>query len=231
MIYHYCIIFLLFLIYSFIGYVIETISVSIIEKRLILSRGFLIGPYLPIFGVGALSLSCFLQKYQKDIIILFLMSAFICLTIEYFSSLLMEKIFQLRWWDYSEKKFNINGRVCLELGIYFGIGGVLAIKFGNPFFKRMLYSAPQTLIVLLGLFLSMVILLDYIVSFYIVFKFKNNIESYASKDSSLIAKKEILKKLDKNKFFNKRLLIAYPHILKNKNFRLWFEKLSKRVKK
>ena len=115
--------FLLFLLYSIIGYIAEVVSCSITLKKIVLNRGFLIGPYLPIYGFGCLIMVWLLFRYEDDLLVLFIMSAFFCTVLEYFTSLLMEKLFKLRWWDYSNRKFQINGRVCLNNALLFGFSG------------------------------------------------------------------------------------------------------------
>ena len=91
--YNYYNLFLLFFIYSIIGYIVESTSVSLTEKKIVLNRGFLIGPYIPIFGYGSIAMILALQKYKNDIIALFIMSMIVCLTIEYLCSLIAEKYF------------------------------------------------------------------------------------------------------------------------------------------
>ena len=108
----------LFFIYSFLGWVMESILETVRKKRFV-NRGFLIGPYCPIYGAGVLLITILLAKYNDDIWITFLMSLLICGTLEYATSYIMEKIFKARWWDYSYRKFNINGRICLETLIPF----------------------------------------------------------------------------------------------------------------
>ena len=114
--------FLLFIIYSIIGWILEIIFAFINLKKFV-NRGFLIGPYCPIYGAGCLLLTILLSKYAEDTIVLFALSIIICSILEYLTSWIMEKIFKLRWWDYSDMKFNINGRICLETMIPFGIIG------------------------------------------------------------------------------------------------------------
>ena len=123
--------FMLFFIYAILGWIIETTLVSI-EKRKFVNRGFLIGPYCPIYGFGGLAITILLKNYTKDPIVLFLMAVIICGTLEYFTSYIMEKIFKARWWDYSAKKYNINGRICLETVVPFGILGCLVMYVLNP---------------------------------------------------------------------------------------------------
>ena len=107
---NFCYYFLLFIIYSFMGWLMEIID-NIIVKHKIVNRGFLLGPYCPIYGFGCLSLIFFLSNYKSDPIILFFMAIVICSILEYSTSYIMEKLFKLRWWYYIDKKFNINGRI------------------------------------------------------------------------------------------------------------------------
>ena len=124
--------FLLYFIYSTIGWILE-VGLAFYEHKKFINRGFLIGPYCPIYGVGCLLLTILLSKYINEPGVIFALSIFICATLEYLTSYLMEKIFKLRWWDYSNMKFNINGRICLETLIPFGIIGVLVVKYISPF--------------------------------------------------------------------------------------------------
>lgn len=110
--------FFLFLIYSILGWCME-ISLCIFRDKKFVNRGFMIGPYCPIYGCGSILLTVFLSKLTEFPVGLFCSAIVICGTLEYFTSFVMEKIFNARWWDYSRKKFNINGRVCLETIIPF----------------------------------------------------------------------------------------------------------------
>lgn len=212
MYYVFIITFLLFLIYAFIGYIVEIISVSLQEKKLVLSRGYLIGPIIPIYGVGALFMILFLSKYRNDLIVLFFMSMIICTTLEYITSLLMEKIFGLRWWDYSARKFNINGRVCLEYGVLFGLGGIAVINIFNPMIKKLLYSVPSILIIITGNILLFLFILDILESTYIICKLKVNFSKYIRGDATSEIKREVLESLSKNTTLTSRLINAFPHI-------------------
>ena len=120
------------MLYSFFGWLLEVI-VTFIKSKKIVNRGFLIGPYCPIYGKGALLIVLLLKKYENDIIALFVMAVVVCSIIEYITSYVLEKLFNTRWWDYSNIKFNINGRVCLQNLVAFGIFGVLLLKYVNPF--------------------------------------------------------------------------------------------------
>ena len=125
---------LLFFTYSIFGWIMEVI-LSIIQRKKLINRGFLIGPYCPIYGIGVILITIFLAKYKEDRIITFVMSILICGTLEYFTSYFMEKIFHARWWDYSNKKMNINGRICLIFCIVWGVLGIVFIKWLYPFIE------------------------------------------------------------------------------------------------
>ena len=166
--------FLFFFLYSVVGYIAEIIVVSINSKKIVLNRGFLIGPYLPIYGFGSLIMLIFLRRYEEDPIVLFVMGAFFCTALEYFTSLIMEKIFKLRWWDYSDKKFNINGRVCLDNALLFGIAGILVVKVIHPLLEDLIYLLPSGLTIGLAIFLFIVMFIDLCESCYITFRLKIN---------------------------------------------------------
>ncbi len=115
--------FLCFLVYSFIGWVWEGLM-SIVFYHKITNRGFLNGPYCPIYGVGALLFVLLDHFFGGNLVVLFLLGGLVACTLEYLTSLAMELIFHARWWDYSKKPFNINGRVCLSGFIAFAVGAV-----------------------------------------------------------------------------------------------------------
>ena len=118
--------FLLFMLYSVLGWCMEVVGKLIQYKRFI-NRGFLIGPYCPIYGYGALLITFLLKKYTQDPIVLFIMTIVVCGALEYLTSFFMEKLFKARWWDYSQRKFNFNGRICIDTIVFFGIIGFLLI--------------------------------------------------------------------------------------------------------
>lgn len=207
--YNYYNLFLLFFIYSFLGYIVESISVSLMEKKVVWNRGFLVGPYIPIFGTGAMTMILTLQKYKDDIVALFIMSMVVCLTIEYLCSLVAEKIFKLRWWNYSDKLFNINGRICLQNGILFGIGGVLIVKYVNTWIENLILLLPNSLMVILSIILTIIFVSDTILSLHTVIKFNSSFKRYSA-DNTQEVKKKILEELQRNFLLN-RLVKAFPN--------------------
>ena len=204
--------FLLFLAYSFFGWVIEVIGKLIQYKRFI-NRGFLIGPYCPIYGVGAILITVLLKKYVDDPITLFIMAILVCGILEYLTSYFMEKIFHARWWDYSQRRFNINGRVCLNTIIPFGLLGMFIMYISNPFLIGKLQALSENHLNILSGILLILYVIDYIVS--------TNIIRYVGKTTKEIGKEldnteEITRKVKEiligKSRFHKRLLNAYPTI-------------------
>ena len=105
---------LLFFAYSFIGWLWETIYCSF-NARHFVYRGFLLGPITPIYGFGILGVLYFVDPYQKNIFVLFFVSAILVSLLEYVTSFLLEKLFSLSLWDYNDVPLNINGRVAVPV--------------------------------------------------------------------------------------------------------------------
>lgn len=134
--------FLWFLFYSVVGWAWETILCSVRERRFV-NRGFLNGPYCPIYGWGA-CLDVLVLGSLKQWWLIFILSVILTGVLEYATSFVMEKLFHARWWDYSNRKFNINGRVCL-LGMFvFGVFSVLLLLFLHPAVARVTELIPAT---------------------------------------------------------------------------------------
>ncbi len=124
--------FLLFIIFSFIGWCSEVLYVGIFYEHKFVNRGFLHGPICPIYGFGGCAILLLPPKLLSTWIPLFFLSMFLCSVVEYFISWLLEKLFNTLWWDYSHNKFNINGRVCLLNSLLFGAMGILSVHFVIP---------------------------------------------------------------------------------------------------
>lgn len=205
--------FCIFFTYSVIGWVIESTLVSIHEKKII-NRGFLIGPYCPIYGYGSLVMILYLDQYKNNIVTVFFLAIIICSILEYLTSYLMEKLFKARWWDYSENKFNLNGRICGKNACLFGIGGVIIIYLVHPFLNSIAKLLNQNLFNILNIIFLIIFLTDTIISLNIVNKFKNTVSNIElRKDSSQDFSKLVKDTLFKNhQIFQKRLLSAFPNV-------------------
>lgn len=161
----------IFFIYAFLGWCMETIG-EFLKSGKTVNRGFLIGPYCPVYGIGVVLITIFLSKYVNDFLVMFIMSIVICGTLEYFTSYIMEKLFNARWWDYHNRKFNINGRICLETLIPFGLVGTILVKFVTPFFLGIIFKVPIGILDFILIILCTIILIDIIVSFNVILGFR-----------------------------------------------------------
>lgn len=205
--------FFIFFIYAMIGWIIESTFVSIKSKKFI-NRGFLIGPYCPIYGYGALAITLYLEQYKNNIITVFILCVVICAILEYITSYIMEVLFKTRWWDYSTKKFNLNGRICGENAILFGLGGIIVIYFINPFLITLLNKIPKNILLILSIISFIIFLTDTIVSLNIVKRFKKTITNIdLKKDSTQEFSKMVRETITQDhRIFQKRLMSAFPNI-------------------
>ncbi|MEE3342649.1 MAG: putative ABC transporter permease [Bacilli bacterium] len=212
--------FLIFFIYSFLGWIAETIYTTIIEKKLV-NRGFLIGPYCPIYGCGSILMILYLTQYKNNLITVFLLSMFICCFLEYLTSYIMEKIFKARWWDYSNMKYNLNGRICGENAILFGLGGLFIIYISNPFVERIIKLFNSKIIIILSIIFFVIFVIDTILSFNIINKLKKNINVLnLTGDSTQELKSLVSSIINNNIEINKtristlqrRIIKAFPNI-------------------
>ncbi len=206
--------FILFMMYSFMGWLME-VMLTLIKEHKFVNRGFLIGPYCPIYGYGCLLIIILLGKYANDFIVLFLMTITICSILEYLTSYFMEKLFNARWWDYSNRKFNLNGRICLETMIPFGLLGSIVVYVVNPFYMKILSYIPLTVLYIISIILLTIYLVDNIISFNVINSFKKEIKK-AEKDRTEEITKKIRNIISKKSLLHKRLINAFPHIKTSK---------------
>lgn len=217
----FCNYFLLFVMCSFMGWLMEEILTFIDTKKLV-NRGFLIGPICPIYGYGCLLIIILLRRYIDDPIALFVMAVVLCSLLEYFTSYFMEKFFKARWWDYSQKKFNINGRICLDNMIAFGALGLLVIYIINPFFMNIIGYLNRTWLYIITSILLVIYIADNIVSLKIISGF-SRVAKTIKKDSTEEITKKVREALTFKGGLYKRLVSAF-------NFKA-SDNLLKKIKK
>ena len=203
--------FLIFMVYSIIGWLMEVVLTYCRNKKFV-NRGFLIGPYCPIYGSGVLLIMFILKRYLDRPLGLFCMAVIICSTLEYLTSYFMEKIFKARWWDYSNKKFNINGRICLEYAMLFGIGGTLIMYFINPMIINVMDTTSSTVIKALAITLFIIYIVDNIISYIVMFKFRSTVGNLTQGDNTEEITKIIKDKFKSLSWLNKRLTEAFPNL-------------------
>lgn len=211
----YCIdLVLLFFAYAFVGWCIE-VTLKYFEFHRFINRGFLTGPWLPIYGTGAVLITLAtdgLAPLDKSVGTTFLVSFLLCGTVEYLTSYVMEKRFHARWWDYSRKPMNLHGRVWIGNLILFGLGGVLIAKLLNPLLlipmERMSLLSREILAGGLGA----VFLADYVMSHFVLKLVKTGVEN-SQADSTEQISKEVRLLLHDRSVFHRRFAEAYPEVI------------------
>lgn len=185
-----------YMIYSFLGWVMESIVRSICEKKLI-NTGFLKGPFCPIYGIGATIMFLFLDGFQNKPILLFGIAIIILTVWEYLVGVFLEKAFHTKYWDYSNHKFNFQGRICLTNSICWGILGVLFVKYIHPFIQQIIEKVDISLLNYIVAIFFMVFLVDTITSVIHVKNIKTTLEKIENINKEIKEKLKEIKKLKK----------------------------------
>ncbi len=199
--------FILFIIYSFMGWCLEMVVCYFASKKWV-NRGFLLGPICPIYGCGCLIITLLLNRYLDDPIVLFVMAVVLCSILEYFTSYIMEKLFKARWWDYSDRKYNINGRICLDNAILFGVLGLLLSYVINPFVVKMLDLIPTLVFNIISIIILVIFVLDNVISFKVISGF-TKVAKTIKKDSTEEITKKVREILVKQGYLYRRLVSAF----------------------
>ena len=221
--------FLLFMIYAIAGWILEVVLKYKDHKRFI-DRGFLIGPYCPIYGYGALLITILLNRYENDPIVLFCMTIIVCGFLEYSTSWAMEKLFKARWWDYSKRKYNLNGRICLGTLIPFGIFGLIIIYITNPFFLSCLGRANIKILNVISILLFIAYIIDNIISTIIIVGFRKTtikVEKEEAHDDTEQITKKVREILAQKSWGYKRLIDAFPRL---ETIRIRIKEITEEVK-
>ncbi len=175
---------LYFFIYSFCGWLMETVLCSVRERRFI-NRGFLNGPLCPIYGCGVtLILICLLPVKARlpgpaALPVIFAAGAVLASAVEYITSWLMEKLFHARWWDYSHIKYNLGGRICLPISLAWGALAAFFVYAVQPLFEALvhtLYGVDDRLPWIVAAVLTALFLVDCAVSVRIALTLGNKLE-------------------------------------------------------
>lgn len=209
-----------FMVYSIFGWIYESILCSLRERRLI-NRGFLNGPYCPIYGFGAIIDIFFLGKLENPISI-FLLGALLACSLEYFTSWAMEKLFHARWWDYSSRRFNIKGRICLLGAVVFGMFAVVLLKVVHPVVYEYTYRIEKSRLNIISAALFLIFFFDTIYTIIKLSKFEEKLKELTYLMNNLISgnngyRRLILEKIKDIESYGEDKL-ARINILKKLNF-------------
>lgn len=233
--------FLWFITYSFIGWIYESTVISIQDKKLV-NRGFFNGPYIPVYGVGGIAVILILGSRTMNIASLFVLSALITTSIEYITAIIMEKGFKTKLWDYTNYRFNFQGRVCLIGAVAFGTLCVLLIKVIHPFISGLTDKMTDVQIYIASAISCAVFLADFVYSFVIVLNLKGKINQITNRWSSFVEaqknkaddmldefyQKNIKEFFSRGGYQTKRLIQAFPRMRFLRNNET-FEKLRDRL--
>lgn len=156
-------IYICFFIYSIIGWIWESFLCSSVELKKLVNRGFFLGPYCPIYGLGA-TLSYLLLRDIGSATLIFILASIVSCTIEYIIGYILEKIFKDRWWNYDNYPFQLHGRVCLYGLVIFGLANVVIVKFSTPFLMFSLSVIKDSILIGLAISISLVSFVDLIIT-------------------------------------------------------------------
>ncbi|MCM1528944.1 MAG: hypothetical protein NC093_02990 [Alistipes sp.] len=155
-------VFSFFVIYSFFGWCLEVVYQAV-EHGKFINRGFLNGPYCPIYGFGAVIVVSALLPISDNILVLYVGSVVLTSALELVTGFVLEKIFNQHWWDYSDEKFNIGGYICLKFSLLWGVACLIVVRIIHPIIYRFVDWIPHTL----GVILLSVIYIGFVSDFMI----------------------------------------------------------------
>lgn len=207
-------IYLCFFTYAFFGWCAEVLYAALIEGKFV-NRGFLSGPYCPIYGFGVIAVVNLMEPIHHNIFLLFIGSVFVTSTIELLTGFILEKIFRQRWWDYSDKPFNIEGYICPLFSLMWGLACLIVVDRIHPMVLGLINIIPNMLAVIILIVFTVAFIIDIVATANTIFKLNKKMarieelsgkirnlsdelgDSLASETISLVAKKEALEqKLD-----------------------------------
>lgn len=198
-------IFYTFLLYSFFGWIYESCLVSIKKKSLV-NRGFLNGPIIPIYGAGAVLICIILDPVSKNLLLVFLGGMVLATTLEFVTSYVMEKLFHAKWWDYSNYRYNVQGRICPLVSLFWGALSVFMTVFLKPISNSLIHRIPRRIGGILAIILMLIIVADLVLTVISTLnlnqkltnmrKLREEFAIYMEKSKLFASKEELRKKLE-----------------------------------
>lgn len=161
-----------FVIYAFLGWCTEVLY-AYYRKGVFVNRGFLNGPFCPIYGFGCLILVVILYSYRDNLFLLFIFSVLLTSLLEYITGFILEKAFNAKWWDYSDNAFNVKGRICLSFSILWGAASLIVVKFIHPFVESIVSNITGIYALILTYMIILYFSLDFIITLNSIMKLNN----------------------------------------------------------
>ena len=205
-----CRYFLLFFFCSMLGWLME-VTCKLFQFHRFINRGFLIGPYCPIYGFGAVFVTLLLSGFSDHPVAVFLLAMLVCGTLEYVTSYVMEKLFHARWWDYSQKPMNLNGRVWIGNLMLFGLASVVIVVWIDPVYFRLIEKLPLFWLHFAAIAIVTLLVSDCVVSHVMMDIVRREIDAQEGDSTEEISRRvhELLR--DRNLFL-RRIHQAYPEL-------------------
>ena len=163
--------YLMFFIYSFVGWVIEVIYYGITEGKFI-NRGFLAGPLCPVYGLGFYAAIWIFEPFRNSFLIIFFGMATACTIVELIAGIILYHTFHMRWWDYSDYKLNFKGYICLRFYIYWGIAASLGIYVLHPAVKWLIAHINSPFRIGIAVLFSVILIADIVTTIVTIIGFK-----------------------------------------------------------
>lgn len=145
--------------YSFLGWIAEVVYV-LAKSHHLQNRGFLTGPFVPIYGVGAIALLLAVEPYVENPFLVFVAAVLVTSALEFVTHLVLDKLFHVRLWDYSSRRFNLRGRICLENSLLFGALGLLLLYVIHPVTADVVRNLPHDVAIAIASLLLGILLVD-----------------------------------------------------------------------
>lgn len=235
--------FIWFIIYSIIGWILETAFCSAAKGRFV-NRGFLNGPLCPVYGFGALICVLLLYGRADNAFVLLFAGMLLNTVTEYLTAVMLEKLFKAKWWDYSERRFNIKGRVCLKNALMFGALSVVLIKYIHPFVSKVTGVLTDNALIIISLIIFAAILMDTFFTIKHLVHLNSRLEEFQKEFNSFLARYKkrtdelrtvLIESFEQSELYNehikqrfeairhqsRRLLKAYPKLKPIKNSDAW----------
>ena len=198
-------------IFSVLGWIME-VTLKFIQYRRFINRGFLIGPYCPLYGFGVVGVTILVGgligragTYPET----FMAGFIICGFLEYMTSFYMEKMFHARWWDYSNKPMNLHGRIWIGNLILFGIASVIIVKFIDPYYFNYIETVNPFAVSIIAWMIIILMVGDYVLSHMLMNIVKKEIDNSTGDNTEEISR-QIHELLRNRSALQRRILQAYP---------------------
>lgn len=154
----------LFYFYSFFGWCFESTYVTIMEKHPV-NRGFMRGPFLPLYGTGGIMMLVVSKPYYDNVFLVFIAGCMGATMLELITGIVMESLFKVRYWDYSHKKFNFHGYICLESTIVWGVCTVIFTHYLQIPIESIIVSIPYNIVTVATVALTVLVSIDFALAF------------------------------------------------------------------